>query len=635
MKVLLWAQNGLPNISEHNSDIIIMWRNYANHPNEKIISIYSLIDKKSNLFRHKFLLWIYSIGQLKICHQRIVDHLLLRPEFSAWWSSLLAEKCNFSKSPQIDDAIKLIAFINWALENNVVSIKLESTDKNLAKCLNDWCRSKEITFIWKKKLIIFFCYLSKLLNFFLVILCCAKAVIWLLYYVYERWDLRGVGLHGWKKSEGSLTFISYLINFKHPVSEKGIFNSFYWGSLPDKLSKEGTKLNWLHLYVKSEILPTAKLAAKYLNSLNTASHGNYNHVTLDSFLSLKIFFRTLKDWYSLAFRALSLNICNHVPKIDGISLWPLFVNDWNNSFIGIVAIRNALYINIFESIFKVLPKQKIGIYLLENMDWEFIMLYAWKASGHNLAVGSQHSTVRYWDLRYFSDIEGIYQSNSNHLVLPDFVAINGKEALKRYQEVGFPKERLIEVEALRYLYLYDLLKTVKSSSGAKKNVDLISETKKIKLLVLGEYNINHTKDQLQLLNEIMHKLPKSTEIFIKPHPSCPINVSDYPNLPFSLTPLPLFDLLPNFDVVYTGAVSSSVVDAYFFGLKVIAFQDQKTLNMSPLFGRNDLFFVKTSEELLLALNSKVDRCSTISSIEEFFYLDNNLPRWMKLIRKAL
>lgn len=629
MHLVLWGNIGFPIAQPENQKTIILWKNYNHNPDHNIISIYSLIDENSDLLRSSFLDWIYSISQLRIKKKRVVDHLLVRPGFSAWWMSLLAEKCNFSKSPQIDDAIKLIAFSNWASDKAVDSLTLESNDIRLVQCLEWWCQSKGIPFFCSQKTShnkIRLATLSFFLNFWHSL----KSIIWIFSYIYRRWPLRGVGVSHWKKSEGAITFISYLFNFISSTTDGGkFFQSFYWGSLPNMLLNDKLKFNWLHFYIESNDLPNAKSAAKYLNHLNGISQGNQNHTTLDSFLSLSVILGTICDWFCLGFRALKLDIERNIPVIQGVNLWPLFANDWSNSFFGIVSMRNLLNLNILENVFSCIHKQEVGIYLQENMDWEFAMLHAWRACNHGRVIGSQHSTVRYWDLRYFSAAEGVSRHVMNHLPLPSFVAVNGKDALNKYLKGGYPEKQIIEVEALRYLYLKDFQGVAHDSFRSEQKTDYVS------LLVLGEYNPVHTREQMLLLNEVAYRLPKSIVIVIKPHPACPINLNDYPNLSCTITSQSLIELMPRFDVVYTGAVSSSAVDIYCAGIKVISFQDQNTLNMSPLKGCDRIVFVKTPEELLLALNCKSKDSASIAVADEFFYLDRDLPRWKALINKSL
>ena len=88
--------------------------------------------------------------------------------------------------------------------------------------------------------------------------------------------------------------------------------------------------------------------------------------------------------------------------------------------------------------------------------------------------GFAHSTIRYWDLRYFNS-QNIYKNNSKTLFLFCDLIVHGKNDLRNMTEFGFPKEKIKEAESLRYIYLNKYL----SDSTEHK----MSNT----FLVLGEY----------------------------------------------------------------------------------------------------------------------------------------------------
>ena len=90
---------------------------------------------------------------------------------------------------------------------------------------------------------------------------------------------------------------------------------------------------------------------------------------------------------------------------------------------GQIAMSNILFLNLFESALGALPTQRLGVYLQENQSWEFALIQTWKAARHGRLVGSQHSTVRYWDLRYYFDSRSYYRDGTNILPLPDKISL--------------------------------------------------------------------------------------------------------------------------------------------------------------------------------------------------------------------
>jgi surface carbohydrate biosynthesis protein (TIGR04326 family) len=290
---------------------------------------------------------------------------------------------------------------------------------------------------------------------------------------------------------------------------------------------------------------------------------------------------------------------------------------------GVVAMQNILNLNLFEVSLACIPKQTFGIYLQENQGWEFGLIAKWRANGHGHLVGTPHSTVRYWDLRYFFDPRSYLRKDKFDMPIPDSVACNGRAMIDTYINGGYPTNYLVEVEALRYLYLekYD------NSKFSYKN----KLNSAICLLVLGEYLNENTNKQIQLLVDAMPLIPVPIEITVKPHPNCPIDPANYPSINIKISSDTIENLLFQCDIAYSSAVTTASVDAYCFGLPVVSIIYPDTLNLSPLRGYPDVQFVRTPVELATALLTDFHNSRDSSIRKEFFNIDSALPRWHQLL----
>jgi len=150
-------------------------------------------------------------------------------------------------------------------------------------------------------------------------------------------------------------------------------------------------------------------------------------------------------------------------------------------------------------------------------------------------------------------------------------------------------------------------------------------------LVLGDYLSSNTHKQMLLLEKAVKSLPAEVIITIKPHPACPIQLEDYPHLHAKVVIEPIDKLLPECDVAYCSAVTSAAVDAYCIGVPVISALDPSALNLSPLRGFGNVFFVTSPEELSKALASVPSIILTPKRNKYYFTIDKNLPRWRKLL----
>jgi surface carbohydrate biosynthesis protein (TIGR04326 family) len=623
VNILIWDSPNKPVNIPEDECIIVYWQNYVPYNSASVVSVPELVESHADSLRLRYLSWVYDLGAFEVKGKRVVDHLCSRPGFSIWWMSLLSEKCNFNKSPQIYDALRLMAFDDWVSMQNVRRVMLVSSNEALADCIaRSSCSQKWSGFEWQRcpgetpPLSFLRSIYSKLPN-------TLKALIWLIRYIHSNWALRGIGVLPWRQTQGHITFVSYLFNLTSAVSDDREFESPYWGNLPKLLFDEGHVANWLHIYVKDRLVPSARNAAQKLRSFNQGARGKQVHVALESFLSARIVIRTLRDWIRIGRSSRGLEESASQITINGLSIWPLFAGEWRDSINGITSINNLLNLNLFESALEQLPNQRSGVYLQENQSWEIALLWAWKSVGHGQIIGCPHSAIRFWDLRYFHDPRCYIGGLINPLPIPDKVAVNGPDSAQSLCNSGYPAENLEEVEALRYLYLKELLDLLGD--------EMLTIRQNLRLLVLGDYEAQNMRVQMSLLEQALVDLPVDITITVKPHPACPISVSDYPNLTLIVSMEPLRKLLPYFNIVFTGQVTASALDAFCAGLSVITMLDEDSLNLSPLRGRAAVQFISTPTELSHAIMRATTHSRDLEQGRGFFHLDSDLRRWRKLL----
>jgi surface carbohydrate biosynthesis protein (TIGR04326 family) len=602
----------------------VLWRSYSEDCHSNVISIPQQVEINADRLRMRYLAWIHDLGEMRVSDMRVVDHLLLRPDFSYWWMTQIAEKCNFEKSPLIDDAIRFMAFEDWALGQQIDGVELSTANYALAECMRVWCEKKAIPFtlIRLKAPGIKLSWLRRIYSLLPQVM---QALVWLIHYLVVRWPFRGVGLKEWRSSQGKVTLVSYLFNLVPEAITQDRFESRYWGPLPRVLQADNSVTNWLHIYVKDDLLPTARRAAKLLGTWNKIRGGLQYHVALDSFLGPRVVLRTLRDWGYLMRSSIRIRRLLPKQKHPESHLWPFLAEDWSKSMFGVAALNNLLFFNLFESAFEGQTTQNHGVYLEENQGWEFGLIYAWKAAGHKMLIGSPHSTVRFWDLRYFFDLRNYYRTGKNDLPLPDLVACNGPAMRKAMELSGYPKVNLIDVEALRYLQLLGL---------EKKNFLAKILVKKIRILVIGDYLLKNTQLQMRLLEEAVQLLKIDVTIFVKLHPACPINFGEYPNITFQLSKKSITELMRECDVAYSSVLTSGAVDAYCGGMPIVVAMDPSMLNLSPLRGYGSVTFASTPEELAEALVSANVKSRNEDEEIKFFNLDLKVERWRRLLQKS-
>ena len=617
--LLIWD---LDNQLDDRTHDVVYWKSYKNSVSDGIFSIPELVEESAEHIKVKYLSLIYGFGEAKVNGKRLIDHLIIRKNFSYWWMTLFTEKCNFAKSPQINNIIKLITLEQWLQENKYQKIKLVSANGALAMSICLLAKKLLIDFEWKKEQ-------NKKPNRSLVkrifhaLPTVIQSPIWLIHYLIFNWSLKGAGIDEWRETSATTTFVSYLFNLEPSAVKKGQFDSHYWTALPEFMKTKKHSTNWLHVYIKHDQLLSAKKASNLIGHFNKSHQGSQVHVTLASFLSIQVIFCTLKDWYKVT----KLNKLVSKQLMQNCDyLWPLFKKDCKDSFSGITAISNLLNFNLFEKAMIELPTQKRGCYLQENIGWEFGFISAWQSAGHrkNL-IGLPHSTMAYWDLRRFFDPRSYQRIGSNSLPIPDYVGVNGFVCKKMHLDGGYPKENLIELEALRYLYLSDFFHN-------QYNIEREASKEKV-ILVVGDYLQHNTYKQLNLLLGAIEGIDEPAHFILKPHPACPIDITIFPGLSVEISNRPIGELMKRSHVVYSSLITSAGVDAYCAGLPVISLLDGKTLNVSPLRGSEGVYFVSNSQDLAKAINNA--KTTNSDQRMKYFYLDSGLPRWHNWLTKDL
>ena len=127
--IVIWDVGSKPT---HEADLTILWSNFNGGNDPSIISISEIVEDDAAGLRSKYLSWLYDLGTTEIRGKRIIDILEIRPGFSFWWMTLLAQRTNAFESRYILDVVKLMALEDLINQfPSLKSIQLVSNNKNL------------------------------------------------------------------------------------------------------------------------------------------------------------------------------------------------------------------------------------------------------------------------------------------------------------------------------------------------------------------------------------------------------------------------------------------------------------------------------------------------------------------------
>jgi surface carbohydrate biosynthesis protein (TIGR04326 family) len=611
----LWDSPAEPS---ENEGILCRWDGYRQ--GDSVYSLLRYVETHDERLRQKYLAWIHELGESRISGRRLVDHLAFEDGLSYWWMTLLVEKSPW-KSPAINDAVRLFAMEEIVVERKPAKLRLVSADARLHEAVSQLCGNLCIGYEWrrlKRKPL----WRWSFIEAYRALPQRAQALVSLARYVCARWPLTRTDKAGWFGGDGALFFCSYFIHLDQASCNAGRFLSHQWEGLPDLLERCGLQTNWMQHYLPSSVVPNTDVAREWVRRFNRQRPPTSFHAFLDAYLSLRIISRVFIRWLGLNLTRFRLRAIKSAfrPEGSSLSLWPIMRRDLDASFCGPAAVSNLLWIEFFDAALRAVPRQRMGLYLCEGQSWERAFVHAWRKYGHGRVIGVAHSTVRFWDLRYFADPRTVRTLQPHPLPRPDLIALNGDAAIDACLRAGYLREDIAECEALRFSYLNSFRPRAPRQSARDND---------LKLLVLGDVAAASTIKMLRLLEAAVSLMPTSPILTVKPHPNCAVHPKDYPSIRFTVVTDALGEILSDFDVAYSSSSTSAAVDAYLTRLPVIVMLDGTELNFSPLRARPGVCFVGTPEELAQRLR----RTSNYALVDpqSLFFLDSELPRWKRLI----
>lgn len=604
-------------VFSNNTNDVMLWSDNNQTVGSEVFSLPQIVEDNAEYCKLEYISFIYNLGEIVVGNKRVIDHLKIQRGFSFWWTTLLVEKSNIAKSIQINNAIKLLAFKYWFEKKKYTKILLCSYNPRLVKAMTILCsemgielevkNTKDVhnkTKIHKK----FYKYLPSFI----------KSLGWLLWKIISIWPLIGAGVEKWKSSTSKITFLSSLVNLDKNSANKKVFKSNYWPILPSLLKKHNLHSNWIHMYSETSDLPNATIAKNVINKFNNLKNGIETHTTIYSFVNAFIVYKVILNLIRLSY--IKLKIRKSIIMKSGI-LWPFIESDFNNSLSGIDAARNLLYMGLFENAFSSLTRQDKGFYLQENQGWECTFIQSWRKFRHNnhlMAV--PHTPIKFWDMRRFVDKRSYMSSHKSLLPLPDYIGVNSDLSKNMHLESGCMNDRLVKLEALRYMHLNNFSNCAQSGLNLTKSI----------VLVLGDYSKEKTLLQMKLLLNSSKYVSTPIQYLIKPHPATPIFSKDYPGMDLVITNKPINEIVNCCQLAYASSATSASVDAYCLGLPVVIVANPKTLNTSPLRGCKDAVFVDSSRRLAKVLNNVDKMKVNPKQGKNFLYTNSDIHRWKKI-----
>ena len=603
-----------------NKSCVCIWNGHEK--NDKYISISSRLEDNSDKIKKKYIKFIHDLGEEKIDNKNLKSHLKIKENYNLWWMSLLTEKSHY-KSARIKDCLKFLVLEEIILEKKPSKIIVLLSDKIIVKSIKELSKKLNIEIEIKKIDIVKKDQVNSkniFSNIYFKSPNIIKSIIYLIRYSFNNWTFKKALRPKWETNKNIL-FFSYLFHLDKDSFKDNKFNSSQWGPLTNLLNELSIKSNWMHHYIPNPVIPNRKSAISFINNLNKEFNNTQSHQIISSYINIKTILKVVANYTMIILKIPSLYKFKKlfIVKNSSINFWFLLKDDFINSILGPKLIENLFWIEHFDNALSKIPYQEKGIYLQENQSWEKALISAWKKYNHGKIYGLNNGFVRYWDLRFFDDLNTVKDNSDFKIPLPDRIILTDQISWDYYLNSGYEVNKLIKAETLRYF-------SVLSKNLEKKHE--LKADQKIKGLILGDIIFDSTNEMIKNLENI-----NSTNFHwtIKSHPACLINIKNYKKITLENSYENLEDIIHKYDLVIAPAATLSALDSYLSNIKTIIFLAKDELNISPLRGFKDIKITYDNTSLKEALSLNNLNNYNFNK-QDFFWYDKNLNFWKEILK---
>lgn len=588
---VLWARESLPPAGTG----VLLWDSFG-YPTQDphTISLPRFIEENAEEIRSRLLSFLCDARMVEVNGTSLEARLETPIGLSTWWLSFPSLK-QWGTRQSIPIACRLIALemILDSAQLNQLSVLCD--DESLHDVL---CRVLQIS---RKNSVVDL--MRRRIHTRVVLP--LRAILSLIRY---RLIMRSQQHDQVKQAIAKVAFFDYLALTQPRIDADRPQTSPYWGSVPQLLADP----SWYYIYPTNIERRGVRRAKQLLAKVRTDT-GKVHDLFIQN-IALQDVPKVLLTYFrqQRAHANFQDALRNFKQSESNLRLWHIFEDEWNESICGSTAMRHLILLFTTDRLVDHMPRFEKIFYLFENQPWELALLHSAKKYQKGELIGVAHSTIRFWDLRYFLDPrENTLYNNSSTRPLPHRIFTNGALGTSLLTENGYPESSVTMVEALRYSYLAELRDSIEDRGDH--------------VLLLGDF-LEHANDVLiRIFREAFEKLEVKPRVQVRSHPICPLTPSQLGPLANCISSLPLATLLKNASTVITTAASSSAAEAAALGIPTVVVVDARTLNYSPFRRSTDVYLVEDAAQLETLLRNNAELITAPSN--NIFCLDSNYPRW--------
>ena len=591
-----------------------------------------LLNISADQLRTKYLEFIAQLPQ-KIQHkgQNLKEWFAIDGCLSAWWLSLIAEKNTF-KSEAFNRLVQLETILSILKKEKIDFLLFASKSQKLQNALKAYVQKHGISFRTVPARILNGMkdrmkelqrghYLKHALHVLFFAVC-----------QYGRFgQIRRAmkGIPRRMRDPDQLMLVGPYPYFDTTHAQAGVFKNKLYSQLQEALERGNRKIVWALFNVQNGSC-TIPEALQYARDFIKKG---YNIYFLEESCSMRRQIKVLMKLFFLGIKFLRVeNAIARAHNFEDCNFYSLFKDDWHASFVGAQGYQGLLFYEMFKELLKN-SQAKQCLYCCEMHAWEKALLAAREVTGSNIPFFAyQHATVSSMLLNYFNSPMETRHRGAYPLAQPDKIICNGELPYQYMLESGWPKDRLMIAEAIRF---EDLKIDLPAIPAAKENIVVVA------------FSIS-PQESSAILATVYQALKdvKEIKVWIKPHPF--VNLDDVlrlaglrrENFPFEIRGDSHESLLAQAKIVIVGESSVSLI-ALALGCEIVLVNVPEWINMSPLrnIAMNQIRTVNSPDELgnkVLELcrpgmTGTVPREEIDQVINKFFYFNKNSDVPQKLL----
>ena len=597
MNKLRIFENTPTDYNKNNYNLI--WSKHENNSNN-FLSIFNLKNYDENQIKREINKNLKNFFFKEINKKKIYKIFKLCNDFSLCILSNFVEKNPYKENFNLD-LIKITIINKFIKKKKIKDIKIISKNKNFVSKIEDYLN------LSRKKKNKLSTFKLNYINFFSLFI---KN-----YLIFSVYILKNINLlFSPKKIENyKPIFVSFFSYTNKTEATKGKYVSEYWKGFNYTKNK-----NWLHLFDDSPIYKNSNEVRSYINRINNRSIEK-NHFFLNDYLTINI---AIKSLFKILNFFILITIFNFKLNKQKKNINYVFNKKYYEFFfkelISFSFFRNILLFYQFESFFKKNQIVSDVFYCMENQPWEKIFLYFLiKSKFNNISYGVIHSSIRFWDLRFMNfkidkkKIDGYFN--------PDLILSNSKFGTKILNDNGYEKDKILNVETLRY-----------SNLKNKSDIKFTKSRKSNNILILSDYD-DECNDFFKKII-LFYKDKKDTFIYLKCHKLKPINI-----LQKNLKIIDKFiEIRKKINYVIVSNMTAAALDLYYKGIKPLVYVKDNNLDYSPLYkfiNYSTFSSIESLNELIKKekLQTK-KKFVNKKNFKEYFIVDKKLNIWKKLFK---